>query len=115
MNFKRGIFCGIMIMIGSVSNIYEMYRLKNIAACWIFVFTLLMGVIQFIVSFGYKDQLKKRILLLCFGTEGIYCAISVIGLLLGNADSEIKIFGMVVVIVYFIVIFTSIHALYGNK
>lgn len=114
MNFKRGIFCGVIVTIGSLDGLYEMYRMKNIAACGLYMFALIMGVTQILVSLEYENLVKKRILLLCFGIEGIYCAAAMIYLLTGNAVSEVKLFGMVVGIVCCSFILPSIYILYNN-
>lgn len=112
MNFKRGIFCGVIAMIGSLDGLYEMYRMKNLAACGLYMLVLFLGITQIFASMGYEKPVKKRILLLCFGIEGIYCVAVVICLLAGNAVLGEKIFGMIVAIVYFSLILPSIYTLY---
>lgn len=115
MKIKRGIFCGIIVMLGSVSGICEMYSMRNITACGIYTFALLLGVIQFIMSFRYDDQVKKRILLLCFGIEGIYCAAAMIRLLRADALMDVKIFGVIVAIIYLSLILSSVYTLCGDN
>ena len=109
MNFKRGIFFGLMIGIGSISIIYEMRNIENKIALLPYIFALFLGIIQFIVSFNYQKLPKIRILVFCFCLEGIYYMITIIYLLLNHI-----IFGTIVGSIILSLICTSIYTIFNK-
>lgn len=114
MNFKRGIFLGLMIGIGSISVIYGMREIENKIVLLPYLFALFLGIIQFIVSFSYQKLSKIRILLFCFCVEAIYYVIAIIYLLVNHITLEIKIFGTIVGSIMLSLICTSIYTIFNK-
>lgn len=114
MNFKRGIFCGLLVMIGSISGITgHSIEYENIG--WIYLLTLVMGMIQLVVSINYQKTYKIRVLILCFGLEGIYYVVSVINLLINSIILEVKVLGAIAGVGILVIILTSMRSLYGKR
>ena len=107
--FKNGIICGLLIIICSISNIMENLSPHRIIF-WIYLFTLLFGIIQCVISLNYKKS-SRKILLFCFALEGIYYIIATIFLLTQNAALTVKILGSIIAICILLFILISIQKL----
>ena len=94
--FKNGIICGLLVIICSISNLIENLSTHGIIF-WIYLFTLLFGIIQCVISLNYKKPYRK-ILLFCFALEEIYYIIAAIFLLTQDSALAVKIFGSIIAI-----------------
>ena len=107
--FKNGIICGLLIIICSISNLMENLSTHEIIF-WIYLFTLLFGIIQCVISLYYKKPYRK-ILLFFFALEEIYYIIATIFLLTQDAALAVKIFGSIIAICILLFILISIQNL----
>lgn len=73
-----------------------------------------IGIAQIAASINYLKTLKTKILLFCFGVEGIYYVLMTIVLLSIKADIAIKIMGVIIACIMLIVIYTAIKNLWEN-
>lgn len=113
MLFKRGIFCGLLWIVGSVYGLLDWNAgQKNIN--WLYIFALVLGAIQLIASFHYQKLSTKKFLTGCFAIEGIYYGAAMIYLLVGSTAFEEKIFGMLVGIFMLALIVNSIKSLHSK-
>lgn len=58
---------------------------------------------------------KIRVLILCFGLEGIYYVVSVINLLINSIILEVKVLGTIAGVGILVIILTSMRSLYGKR
>lgn len=107
--FKNGIICGLLVIICSISNLIENLSTHGIIF-WIYLFTLLFGIIQCVISLNYKKPYRK-ILLFFFALEEIYYIIATIFLLTQDAALAVKIFGSIIAICILLLILISIQKL----
>ena len=101
MKFKYGIFCGLLVVICSISGMVD----NSIG----YIFTLALGIIQLVVSINYQTVYKK-ILVLCFLLEGIYYAVATIALLTYDIILAEKILGTIVGVGMLLLIMVSLKA-----
>lgn len=109
MKFKRGIFCGLLVIVCSICEIIG-HKLEHEGIGWIYMFTLVLGIFQLIASVSYQKRYKK-FLVLCLGLEGMYYVISIINLLVYDITVEVKVFGVLIGIGILMLIVTSIKSL----
>jgi hypothetical protein len=80
----------------------------------IYVLSFVLGVIQFIFSLHYQKVYKEKILIVCFGLEGIYYIIATVSLWILENELGIKIFGSVIGVGLLTLTVTSLISLYKN-
>lgn len=111
MNFKRGIFFGLIAIIASIQGFSEMNGIDTVAVFWFYLFLLFLGMIQCRVSIHYEKLYHSQILLLCFCLEAIYYVIAIAGILISDTGLGVKIFGSIVGIIFESFIIASIHSI----
>lgn len=112
MNFKRGIFCGLVAIIGSICSLFGWGAEPN-GIKLLYIAALVLGLIQLMASFHYREPLvKRKILIGCFGVETVYYAVGIVYLLIYGIALEEKIFGTLVGVCMLVLVLTSIRKLY---
>lgn len=117
MTFWRGIFFGILMVIGSIGEIMQksdqyFFGVNKTLIIVLLSISCVLGIMQIVSSINYLKAPKAKILLFCFALEGIYYAIITVFLISMEINIGIKIFGVTVSFILLIVICTAISNLW---
>ena len=107
MIFKRGIASGIILIIGSLPLLYEQVSI-------LYGIALLFGIIQIVVSINYQNGYKKKILLFCFGIEGLYYIFAIVYMFMHDITFIEMFFCLITFLGVGVLIGTSVYKLYSQ-
>jgi len=117
--FKRGIFSGGLLVVGSIQEIASAFSsanrpsiLSGEAVPLFYGFALLLGIIQIVSSLKYQNSRAKIIILLCcFSVEIAYYVVASFILINMNTYTDIKVLGLFAAIITICIYITSVISL----